>query len=150
MYVKNIFIAISSLFLANPLFSQVLDQHRWSDRVILLFAPSPEQTAYQRQRQLLDEARAGVADRDLVIYRLFEDSGVDPRGKSLPEASVRSLRRIYQPSDDGFTFILIGKDGTEKLRETALVSMEQLFGLIDRMPMRREEMRRKNGGTEEP
>ncbi len=148
MYVKNVFIAISSLFLANPLFSQLPDHHRWSDRVILLFAPSPEHVAFQRQDHLLDEVRAGVSDRDLVIYRLFEDGGVDPQGQPLPAASVRSLRRAYRPSD-GFTFILIGKDGTEKLRETAVVSMEELFGLIDRMPMRRQEMRRKNGGTKE-
>lgn len=149
MCVKNIFIAISSLFLASPLFSQLPDQHRWSDRVILLFAPSPEHAAFQRQNSLLDEARPGVSDRDLVVYRLFEDRGVDPRGQPLPPASVRSLRRAYQPSENGFTFILVGKDGTEKLREKSVVSTEELFGLIDRMPMRREEMRRK-GRTEEP
>ena len=40
-----------------------------------------------------------------------------------------------------FTFILLGKDGTEKLRRLGkVVSPQELFQLIDSMPMRKAEM----------
>ena len=37
--------------------------------------------------------------------------------------------------------ILVGKDGTEKLRAHHVVSAQALFALIDAMPMRQREMR---------
>ncbi len=40
-----------------------------------------------------------------------------------------------------FTVILVGKDGSEKLRSQNLLTTEKLFALIDSMPMRRGEMR---------
>jgi hypothetical protein len=43
-----------------------------------------------------------------------------------------------------FTVILIGKDGTEKHRTNTLLQMQELFTIIDAMPMRRAEMGKKN------
>jgi hypothetical protein len=40
----------------------------------------------------------------------------------------------------------VGKDTTVKRRGSAPVAMESLFEQIDRMPMRRREMRRRKGG----
>jgi hypothetical protein len=37
--------------------------------------------------------------------------------------------------------VLIGKDGGEKLRRTTPLSPEELFAIVDAMPMRRAEMR---------
>ena len=39
-----------------------------------------------------------------------------------------------------FTLILVGKDGTEKLRSHKAVEVETLFETIDAMPMRIREM----------
>ena len=39
--------------------------------------------------------------------------------------------------------VLIGKDGGEKLAATHLLGPEDLFPLIDPMPMRQEDMRRR-------
>jgi hypothetical protein len=35
----------------------------------------------------------------------------------------------------------VGKDGGEKLRSDTVVSPEQLFSIIDAMPMRKDEMK---------
>ena len=51
------------------------------------------------------------------------------------------LFKTYQPNHDEFTFVLIGLDGGEKMRSTKVVSLEQLFGLIDSMPMRQWELK---------
>ena len=39
--------------------------------------------------------------------------------------------------------ILVGKDGGVKLRQNAQVKLNDIFALIDAMPMRQEEMRQK-------
>jgi hypothetical protein len=49
---------------------------------------------------------------------------------------------LFEVIDD-FVFILIGKDGTVKLRAKQPVLSDALFGLIDSMSMRKDEMRRK-------
>ena len=54
------------------------------------------------------------------------------------------LRKKFNVVND-FVFILIGKDGTVKLRVEKPVSSDGLFSLIGSMPMRKEEMRRKAG-----
>ena len=50
----------------------------------------------------------------------------------------------FEVPEDDFKFILVGKDGTVKLRSNQTVSGVDLFALIDSMPMRGEEMRRKS------
>ena len=150
MKMKDTFLVISSLFLAQPLLGQLPDQHRWTDRVILLFAPEADHADYQRQSEELAKARAGVTDRDLVIYHLFRASGQAPDGQALSRERVQALRQAYRAPNGGFAFVLIGKDGGVKLREETVVSTKRLFGLIDRMPMRQAEMRRKKKEGGEP
>jgi hypothetical protein len=45
-------------------------------------------------------------------------------------------------SDTDFEAILIGIDGTVKLRRKRAIEIEELFELIDSMPMRKEEIQR--------
>jgi hypothetical protein len=52
-------------------------------------------------------------------------------------------------SGAGFTLLLIGKDGGEKLRSQNVVAPETLCRLIDSMPMRQEEMRERASGSDE-
>ena len=57
------------------------------------------------------------------------------------QANARyGLEERFQPSSR-FTVVLVGKDGTAKLREKRAVSSDDLFALIDAMPMRQREMR---------
>jgi hypothetical protein len=50
--------------------------------------------------------------------------------------------RYFTPEPAGTAVLLIGKDGNLKARSTDL-DLEATFDLIDQMPMRREELRRK-------
>jgi len=43
-------------------------------------------------------------------------------------------------SKTGFQLVLIGKDGGEKLTSDKPETLQQLYGLIDSMPMRRYEI----------
>jgi hypothetical protein len=120
-----------------------LETYRWKNRILILFTPSTGFPDFLRQHQELRNHADEVRDRDLIVIELFgEQKGV--KGSSvLSEQSVRALRSRYQVGPEEYRVILIGKDGTVKLASKTLVPAEQLFALIDSMPMRQQEMRRK-------
>jgi len=65
-------------------------------------------------------------------------------GQALTDEQQLFLRREFKVPVDDFAFILIGKDGTVKLRSGEIILCADLFALIDSMPMRKEEIRRKS------
>ncbi|UMA64881.1 DUF4174 domain-containing protein [Roseivivax marinus] len=99
---------------------------RWEARPVLLFAASANDAAYTEQLAALREARAGLADREIVV---LADTSPDMNG---------ALRQRFGP--DGFLFVLVGKDGGVKRTETAPIAAGSLFDTIDAMPMRQREM----------
>jgi hypothetical protein len=77
--------------------------------------------------KILDSDKSVLDERDIQALSDISDLG---RGQ---------LRESLQI--DEFEIILIGKDGGVKLRSKTPISLEELFSLIDAMPMRRQEMR---------
>jgi len=121
-----------------------LDQYRLKNRLVLIFAPSSVDASYLKQKKELGGKAYELEDRDIIIVELLE-SGKSTIGKlPLTNEQQSYLRKEFEIPDDDFTFLLIGKDGTAKLRSTETVSTDNLFALIDSMPMRREEMRMKS------
>ena len=59
-----------------------------------------------------------------------------------PQTSA-SLRKQFDIPQKTFTLILLGKDGSIKLKRNDRVKLDEIFTLIDSMPMRKEEMRQK-------
>ncbi len=105
-----------------------LKAYRDRNRVLLIFAPSLSDESYKEQKRLLEGAADGLRERDLVVLEPFEGE------------QAKTLRDGFKVSDDSFAVVLIGKDGGEKERFSALVEPTRLFGLIDQMPMRRREI----------
>lgn len=143
---KNTILLISSLFMLNFCGAQNLLEHRWEQRVILVFAPTPEHPRATRQTNLLTEAAAEVTERDLVLYQLYPKKGISPDGLTIRTEEVGEWFQQFRIEKNEFTFILIGKDGGEKLRSNEVVKLEDLWALIDGMPMRQAEMRRQKNG----
>jgi len=115
------------LFRTLPLAQETLDQYRWANRPVLLFAPSERDEAYLLQMKILHADKGGLAERDILV---LSDISALGRGQ------LRDTLQI-----DGFEVILIGKDGGVKLRAKTPISIQELFSLIDAMPMRRQELR---------
>jgi hypothetical protein len=115
--------------------------HRWSHRLLYVFAPSEEHPDLLAQRQMTDGFADGIRDRDLLFITVLErgESRVD--GTAMDAASAGRLRSLHDVTPGEFAVILVGKDGTEKRRSDRPVSPEALFEQIDRMPMRQREMR---------
>ncbi|NJN35005.1 MAG: DUF4174 domain-containing protein [Saprospiraceae bacterium] len=100
-------------------------------RRIYLFAPSAEDTALVKQQQLLAAATERVNERDLRS-RVF-----------VAAAENNRMFKKFKVDPKKYTFLLIGKDGREKFRATQVVTPQLLFTIVDAMPMRQEEMRRR-------
>ena len=113
-----------------PAGAEPLSEYRWEKRPIVVFAPDRLDPRRVEQLDRFEGARSMLEERENVVI-------VDTEQTS-------GLRQHFEP--DPFTVILVGKDGTEKLRRTQPVSVEVLTELVDSMPMRRREMRAPNPG----
>lgn len=120
-----------------------LNDYRWKNRLLLLFAPSSDVNEFKGQKRELQSQWEGVLDRDLIIMEIFLKGDSRLMNDQLSQESGEQLRRQFRVEPDRFEVILIGKDGTVKLRNSGQVPVSDLFGLIDAMPMRQDEMRRK-------
>lgn len=107
-----------------------LTELRWKARVLVLSAPSASQPDLVEQRRLLAEDAAGLAERDIRVIELVAE-------KDARRREQLGLR------PDRFTVLLLGKDGGEKMRQDRPVTLNELYGLIDAMPMRQREMRKR-------
>lgn len=105
-----------------------LDDYKWNNRVILLFADDRNNKQLRQQLKILEENPEGNNDRDIKILRVLKNSKQN-----------QGLFNEYDVKGD-FQFILIGKDGGKKLRNKAPVLLEKIYEKIDAMPMRKLEM----------
>ena len=103
-----------------------LDQYRWTARPIVVFADSALDPRVRQQLDMLEARAAELEERDVVIIVDTEEGG--------------ALREELRPRD--FMFVLIGKDGEVKYRKPDPVSVREIIRLIDRMPLRLQEMGR--------
>lgn len=99
-----------------------------STRPLYVFSPSANDTRLGRQQEINRAAVSGFRDRDMTVTVVTGPS---------------ALRRRFGIGAGQFRVILVGKDGGVKLSSDAPVSAATLFSLIDSMPMRRDELRKR-------
>ncbi|WP_169739501.1 DUF4174 domain-containing protein [Thioclava pacifica] len=103
-----------------------LSEYLWTNRVVLIFAPSAQDPDYRVASEMIVERRSGLRERDIVVL-----------AETAPEQG--GVLRV-KFGVDGFRMLLIGKDGGIKMDEPAPIPAETLFATIDAMPMRQREM----------
>jgi hypothetical protein len=115
-----------------------------SRRLVIITAASADAAAVREQRADLLQHAAGLDERDVVVVLALPGGRVEPVHGPAPDPAelVDLLGRASPATDDRFAVLLVGKDGGVKLRSSRPVSAEDLFALIDTMPMRRREMTR--------
>lgn len=128
---------------SQPLELENLESFRWEKRLVLVFARSDQDPAYQALAQNLENTRDELLDRDIRVFHLFEQGKSYLDRQVLSPTSAQRLQRAFRVQPGQLTLILIGKDGGEKQRQTEDISVNSIFPLIDGMPMRQAEMRRK-------
>ncbi|MBE7183329.1 MAG: DUF4174 domain-containing protein [Methylobacterium mesophilicum] len=122
-----------------PAAASPIDNLQWKKRVVIVFGLDEAQVDRQLNGMLAD--REALAERELVLIHVDGEAVAVPFGDVDPPRAG-ALREAFRVSPDiPFTVILVGKDGGEKLRQTEPVSPEDIFSLIDSMPMRQSETR---------
>lgn len=126
--------------MSPPTSANAIDGFAWSHRPLVLYAPSADSPEMSRQRSLLLEVRDDLRKRDIVLIEVVGDEATIVVG---PEARIEAPALIQRLglSDDRFGVALVGKDTGVKLRSNEVVTVPQLFSLIDAIPMRRREIR---------
>lgn len=106
-------------------FCQEIKQYQWKNRLVILVGDESD-SKLKKQKAFLTKSARGLNERDILIIQA-------------DEAAREELN--LKPSFSGL--LLMGKDGGVKLKSSFIVEPEELFALIDRMPMRRAEILRK-------
>jgi len=104
-----------------------LESHLWKARPLVIFAPAEDDPRLLQQLEWLEARKDEVEERDVVVI-------IDVEGDE-----STALRDRFHPRD--FQIILVGKDGEVKLRKPFPWDVRELSRAIDKMPMRRQEIR---------
>ncbi len=115
----------------DAVFGQVdakdLPQFVWKKRAIVVFADTDADPRFTEQIDLLRAGLPDLADRDVIVL-----TDTVPADKS-------DLRLKLRPR--GFMLVIIGKDGGVKLRKPFPWDVREISRSIDKMPMRKREIR---------
>jgi hypothetical protein len=142
-------LVLTFLTLFGALNAQPLSSHQWKNRVLLVLAPDLESEAYFQQLAAWRKDPEGLLERKLIIYHVLPNQfalETPSDGEISPDWKTADfLYQKYATAENPFQVLLIGLDGTVKLQQNHLLSLEQLFSMIDGMPMRRRELKDEKG-----
>ncbi|MEM6901834.1 MAG: DUF4174 domain-containing protein [Pseudomonadota bacterium] len=139
----GLFLAMTTAAQANP-----LAPFQGDYRPLLIFTRSPEDPSFQQQFIATSDSIDQLYERDMLRIHVLSAAGqVGLHAKPAPQLTAdqlptaEALQQRFRVGADDFVVILVGKDGGEKARWTSPVAMEEVYALIDRMPMRQREIR---------
>jgi len=134
-------LALASTVVAGPHTAAAMTDYKWKYRPLVVFAPNGQTGFLNRQRQIVAANRTGLIERNMVVVWVIGDRVTADLGPA-PRVRAADLRNRFGLSADGFHAVLVGKDGGIKLSSSSPLGPAMLFGTIDKMPMRQNEMRR--------
>jgi len=120
-----------------------IEKHQWQNRVLLVFSTLENENTEMQITELMNQ-KDELLERDLILYQIDEKSINELISNNEIEYSSRLVYEYYRVPQSEFRVILIGKDGGNKLSKNQYIEPSYIFDLIDSMPMRQSEMRRKN------
>ena len=116
-----------------------LDILEWTHRIILISVDAQQKPDIL---QRLERAKADIDERHIAWFLLSDDDILSNLDVDLSPALDQVIRKDhFRNTQTGV--VLIGKDGGTKYRATAL-DLDEIYGRIDLMPMRRAEMAESN------
>lgn len=110
-----------------------LDELVWIKRPLIVFADSPADPRYVQQMEYITDRAKDLEERDVVVLT------------DTAKGEDTALRKKLRPR--GFMLVLIGKDGTVYLRKPLPWDVREISRVIDKMPMRQQEMRDRRGDS---
>ncbi|MCC5937034.1 MAG: DUF4174 domain-containing protein [Lunatimonas sp.] len=120
-----------------------LEDLRWKNRVLFVFPAEHREVAFEWE--VSDSLLVEFEERDLLFF-VFGDTLTSNSPYRFELQYESFLKKKYALGSKDLCWVLIGKDGGSKVRrEGSAPDWNELFGIIDAMPMRAREIRRSNG-----
>ena len=123
----------------TKLCSQNDTERRW-----LIIVADKKNPSFQQQIEWIEAEKESAIERKIGVI-LWNTDEITPIFNS-PTKTIEPSDYLKSKisNDKKFEVILVGLDGGIKLRQDQPVTTDELFSLIDSMPMRQREMRRQN------
>ncbi|HQE16220.1 MAG TPA: DUF4174 domain-containing protein [Mycobacterium sp.] len=113
-----------------------LSDYLWQSRPLLVFAPSDSDPRLVETVRRIEGSRCDFVDRDMVLGRIVTEGTSTLDGHVVDTNQARRLLSEFGISPKGFSVVLIGKDGGEKLRVNDIPDLQAIYAVVDGMPMR--------------
>ncbi|WP_186757971.1 DUF4174 domain-containing protein [Echinicola salinicaeni] len=132
--------------LQQELMAQSLSKHQWKDRLLIIKTNDLADSLYTKQIAALKKNLDELEERKLVVYKVHKGKYQTDLGtkKNWTKIDSSLIRDDFKIITENFEITLIGLDGQVKLRQNTFLEPNQLFGRIDSMPMRRQEIKNKS------
>lgn len=141
--IHMILVLISILMWWKPAVgASVVEESRWEHRLLAYVVTTEEQRL--AIESVIKRWGPELADRDIHFVSL---GGIDlevERSLGISDGEKQMWRDLWNVDLAESRFVLIGKDGGAKAFQRGTLDLPRFFELIDRMPMRRAEMRKKS------
>lgn len=106
-----------------------LDQYQMKNRVLLVFAPEPEDARYEEQHAYLNEDRDGLDDWKVVVFGIFEDGPSFAEDRPISHEESERAREEFGVTEGEFGIRLIDLDGTAILRSSEPLPAADILGV---------------------
>ncbi|WP_064694754.1 DUF4174 domain-containing protein [Rhizobium aegyptiacum] len=117
----------------EPELPQSLEQFRDSKRVLIIFADAQDDRA-AIQDEWLRSAHMRLIEEDVEVF-IIAGGGAFSLFDDAWELDADDIReRLQGPPYSEFGLILIGRDGTVKLRSSEPRTVEEIFAALDKLP----------------
>lgn len=127
--------------------SQSVSDYQWKNRVLIIKHDGVSIELFRQQELELEGETDELRERKMLL--VFYNDGVytfknyvKDEEHILQDGKVVKLDFQWK-EEEPFEVVLIGLDGGVKLRKESPLSKEDLYAIIDGMPMRRAELNRK-------
>ena len=146
-YAQLLAFILFHMLITHPLEGQNFSSHQWENRVLVIQCRSDQSEKLHQQLLEFETSKQDLVERRLVLYVVIKDKYqfVDfknERGEKIKLTVDQDIENLKN-TNALFQIQLIGLDGGVKLEQKFPLESDELFRIIDSMPMRRSEMRRK-------
>ena len=139
---KLIFLIPIFFFLINTSKSDdSLSSFLWKSRLLLIFLDNEDTEAVESISSSLNKLSCDLNDRDMLIG-WFTNEKQEINNIQINDNEIKNIKTRAKINSNTTTVLLIGKDGGIKARYNNMPDLKEIFSLIDRMPMRRSEMKK--------
>lgn len=108
-----------------------LDQYQLKNRVLLVFAPSPEDARYVDQHAYLGEGEDLLVQAKIVVFGIFEDGPSYAEERAISGEDSDRAREDFGMREGEFGLRLLDLDGTEILRSAEPIPVEDLAEVVE-------------------